>query len=310
MKISIKQLFVLTTVCLGLAPHAQAETLDKQTLGLRYSDNVYMTPEGRTSDFYLLLNSRYNFYPGESLLGLRLDLADYAKTQDNDYVGIILSNRWSQYWRAADLNLKLFHKNYFNGNAATSDSSFTHTGLGMTLEKEWTPRSSMLVLGSTGYETRFFHDFGGRNDHQLMVATDIEFNSNPKITPYTYADMGFVISSQAAYSTMFVDLGGGAKGPITGSLLWVADLDIRSVNYVNRTVNQTLEITKRRGNVQTVDVTDTERTSSVTVGGGTRWNIDRNFELENRLNITSQSSNNPNFAYENTEFYISLVYKP
>jgi len=302
--------FLLIIVSLFILDHAKAGTLDKQSAGFRYTDNVYLTPEERTSDFYFLLNSRYGFYPNDHLLGLRLDLADYSKTQDNDYVGVTLSSKWQKYFRSSDLNLRLFHRNYFNGNAATTDTSYTHTGLGADLEREWTPNSSMILTGSTGYEMRYFHDFNGRMDHQFMAAIDADFNSNPSITPYTFADMGLILSSQAAYSSLFFDLGAGAKGPISKSLLWLTDVSLRSVSYMNRRIDQTLEITKNRGNTQTVTETDTERTKSITVGGGIKWQIDRSFEFESRINVTNQTSNNPNFAYQNNEIYMSLLYRP
>jgi hypothetical protein len=197
-----------------------------------------------------------------------------------------------------------------NENVATSDTSFTHTGAGLDLEREWVPNTNIIISGNAGYESRFFHDLDGRNDHQFMLLADFDFNFNPAINPFAYTDLGFIFSSQAAYSAMFFDFGGGAKGPITKSLSWVTDIDIRSVSYMNRRVDQTMELTKRRGSSQTVNITETERTHTVTVGGGLRWAFDRNFEFENRINITSQSSNNPNFEYQNNEIYLSVVYLP
>lgn len=295
-------------------PKAKADTLDKQSIGLRYTDNVYLMPEGQIADFYLVLNSRFQFRVDERILRLKFDFADYFKEHDNDYAGLSLVTKLNSITtgllRASDLNLKLFHKNYVNENAATSDTSFTHTGAGVGLEREWLANANVVITGDAGYEGRFFHDFGGRNDHQFMLLADFDFNSMPKVNPYAYTDLGFILSSQAAYSARFFDLGGGAKGPITKSLSWVTDLDIRTVSYMNRTVDQTMETTKRRGVSQTVNVTDNERTQTVTVGGGFRWQVDRDFQFESRINIANQSSNNPNFEYQNNEIHLSISYTP
>ncbi|WP_413289340.1 hypothetical protein [Bdellovibrio sp. HCB337] len=288
---------------------AQADTLDKQSVGFRYTDNVYLTPESKTADSYLLVNSRFQFFMGERILRMKMDYADYSKESDNDYAGLTLTTKWGSV-RSADLDLKLFHKNYVNENAATTDNSFTHTGAGAALEKSWTPNSNVLITGGTSYDTRFFHDFNGRNDHQLMLFGDLDFNSYSKVTPYIYADCGLVLSSLAAYSNVFFDIGGGAKGPLSKDLSWLVDLDLRSVSYSNRNVDETLILTKRRGSSQTTTVTNNEQTQTTTIGGGIRWGYDKNFEFESRVNSTAQSSNNPNFAYKNDEIYFSLSYIP
>jgi hypothetical protein len=79
---------------------------------------------------------------------------------------------------------------------------------------------------------------------------------------------------------------------------------------MNRIVNQTLTTTNRRGASQAVNVTDNERTQTTTVGGGLRWDIEKSFQFENRINIINQSSNNPNFEYQNNEIFLSLIYTP
>lgn len=295
-------------------PKAGANTLDKQSIGFRYTDNVYLMPDEKTADFYLLLNSRVQFYFDERKFRLKFDFADYTKEQDNDYASLSLSTKLTSFTtgllKSSDLNFKVFHKNYVNENVATSDNSFTHTGAGLDLEREWGPNTNVIITGNAGYESRFFHDLDGRSDHQFLLLADFDFNFNPWINPYAYTDLGFIFSSQAAYSAMFFDFGGGAKGPITKSLSWVMDIDVRAVSYLNRRVDQTMELTKRRGALQTVNVTETERSQTVTLGGGLRWTFDRNFELESRINITSQNSNNPNFEYQNNEIYFSVVYAP
>jgi len=302
--LSIHTLFLILLIL--ISSKTQADTFAKQSAGFRYTDNVYLAPEAKVADFYLLLNSRLQFSLAERALSLRLDYADYAKESDNDYAGFLLSTKF----RSPDMNLKLFHKNYVNENAATSDTSFTHTGAGIDLEKEWTPNQKVAVTGSVGYENRFFHDFGGRNDHQVKATAEFDFNSNPRVTPFAYTDLGLILSSQAAYSATFFDFGGGAKGPITGNLMWLTDFDMRAVSYMNRIVNQTLETTKRRGTTQAVNITDNERTQTTTVGGGLRWSFEKDFQFESRINIANQSSNNPNFEYQNNEIYLLLSYTP
>lgn len=284
--------------------------MDKQSFGLRYTDNVYLTPESKTADTYLLLNSRFNFQVTEQrIFKFRFEYAAYSKEDVNDYAGLYLSTKLGSV-RSADVYFKLFHKNYVNENAATTDDSYTHTGLGFDFEKALKSTLDLSVTATAAYETRFFQDFDGRNDHQIMALVDADFTSSPRWTPYVYGDLGLVFSSQSAYSTYFMDMGVGAKGPMGRGLLWLADLDFRSVSYLNRTVNETVEITRRRGTTQVVDVTDNEKTQSLRAGGGVRWSASGKLDLESRLNTTQQYSNNPNFAYQNHEILLSLTYAP
>lgn len=301
--------FLLSVILFFGISNAQADTLDKQSAGFRYTDNVYLLPTDKTADFYFFLSSRFQFFLEERILRLKLDYADYTKESDNDYVGLSLSTKLKNVG-ASTLNGKLFHKNYVNENAATTDNGFTHTGAALDLERAWASNSNFSFTGGASYETRFFHDFGGRNDHQLMALVDIDFNSNPKIAPYAYADFGVVLSSFSAYSTVFFDLGGGLKGPVSKSLSWIADLDIRSVSYMNRTVDQTMTITKRRGTTQNTNITENEHTQCLTVGGGLSWKLEKSFDFETRMTVSEQNSNNPNFAYQNNEFFLSLIYTP
>jgi hypothetical protein len=200
---SLKTLLLILFVL--ISPKTFADTFAKQSVGFRYTDNVYLAPEAKTADFYLLLNSRLQFFAGERPFNLKLDYADYTKESANDYAGVLLSTQFNT--TPYDTKLKFFHKNYVNENVATSDNSFTHTGAGVDLEREWVPNQKVAISGSVGYETRFFHDFGGRNDHQLMALADFDFNSNPLFTPFAYTDMGLILSSQATYSASFFDLG-------------------------------------------------------------------------------------------------------
>lgn len=288
--------------------------MDKQSIGLRHTSNVYLMPEGEVEDYFLLLNSRFQWSLGENPLHLRFDYADYNKEDDNDYARLGLTTKINTFssggLRSSNLYFKLFHKNYVHENAATTDTSFTHTGAGLDLEREWTPSSSTMITGGLGYEARYFHDFNGRHDHQVMALADFAFNSSPKITPYAYTDIGLILSSQAAYSALFYDFGGGAKGPVHRNLIWLVDLDLRTTSYMNRTVSETIEVTRRRGGSQTTTLTEKERTQTLTLGGGLRWTVEKNFEFESRLNLTQQASNNPNYKYENQEIYFTLSYIP
>jgi len=295
-----------------LVSKAQADFVDKQSVGLRYTDNAYLTPEDPAADFYFLLNSRFKLPYLDNSLRLKLDYAAYSKESDNDYAKANLGGRLSTFssglLKSSELYFDAFHKQYTNEGSATSDNSFTHTGSNFNLEREWLPGSSTSVTGGVSYENRFFHDFDGRSDHQLMLAADFDYFLNPSINPYAYGDIGVVLSSLPAYTQRFIDLGGGAKGPISPSLEWTADLHIRSASYMNRSVDQTSEITKRRGNSQTATTTENERTQSITVGGGLHWNLSREFDFDSRINITNQTSNNPNFEFKNNEIYFSLTY--
>lgn len=309
-------LYLLGALSLALLSSSplHAETLDKQSLGYHYTSNAYLTPDSPVADSYLLLNSRYKFQMLENPLAFRLDFADYLKESDNDYLRLNLNTKWPSLsrgsFRSLDFYLRLFHKNYLHENVATSDNSFTHTGAGLDMEREWQLSPTLQLTAGAGYETRYFHDFRGRNDHQFMVLADMDFYPGARVSFHTSADLGLTLSSLAAYSATFTDLGAGAKGLINKDLEWISDLDIRAVAYVNRTVDEAVEVGARRGTLKTVTVSEIERTQSLSLSGGLKWTLSKNFDLEGRCIVSKQSSNNPNFAYQNQEAVVSVMYLP
>lgn len=283
---------------------SRAATLDKQSVGLRTTNNVYLENENPVSDSYLLLNSRMSFFPGRQVLQATLDYADYFRENPNDFLNLRLKVRPSP-----NRVFSFFHRNYLHGNAATSDTSFTHTGIGFDLEKESTPRANWLFFGSAGYQGRHYHDFDGRNDHQLSVFASLDFAVHSRITPYLYSGLGFVLSSQSAYSLTFLDLGGGVKGPISPSWSWSLDLDIRATTYANRRIDDVIEVRRSRGSTVLVNVSERERTQVSILGGALKWQINNEFDFESRVNFGRQSSNNPNLEYRNNEVYLTLSYR-
>ncbi|MBC7754754.1 MAG: hypothetical protein H7Z71_10990 [Moraxellaceae bacterium] len=283
-----------------------------QSLGVNYASNANLTSTDIKSDFYSRLDSKWyleiNTYP----IFFGFSWLNYSKEKSNNLLSFTLSaEKVDSHLVAGQFSWipRLFHRNYINSNAATSDNSFTHTGAGLDVEKTWTTNSWLNITVDAGYEVRSFASFANRADHEihLMMDTDTHLETNLNLT--TSAALGFVISSLSEYSKNYFDLAAGLGGVYTPKLSWNSELRISSVSYPNRKISQVTEITNRRGKTSYQGADSNEKTFLTSARIGLAYLLDEAWVVKSGIAIASQNSNNEINSYKNNEIFLSVVFK-
>lgn len=290
-----------------------AETSGKQSLGIGYISNANLTADQPLSDFYTRLDSKWFGTVASKPFFFGISWLNYAKENSNNYLSVTLSSEKETENKVAgefSITPVVFHRNYLKSTAATSDTSFTHTGFGVDLEKQFVPRPELVATLGTGYELRAFSNFSNRTDHDLRLASgDLVFDLNPTVQLQSGASLGVIVSSLSEYSRSYFDLSLGAEGAIDQQLSWNSELRLTSANYMNRTLSQATEITNRRGKIISSNIAENERTFQTSVQGGVNFAIDSRWSLNSLLSLTSQNSNNEVNSYSATELFCTLVFR-
>ena len=293
----------------SLSEQALAKTEAKQSVGLNFTSNANLVNENKIGDFYTQLNSRVSTEFSAVPVYFNLGWLNYFKETSNNFLSVSLSadieatqfKTTSTYWIP-----KLFHRNYLRDNAATSDSSFTHTGLGLDLEKIFIKKSDFSLSAMAGYETRLFSKFQNRNDHEIHFLSDLKYSIDPILKLSAFGGLGLVSSSLSEYSRNYIEFGGGLKSDTEEKINWGSEAVLVQTTYVNRTISQATEITKRRGGTSTKIVESKETTQFVSVKGQIIYTVRPEWFVQTGLSMNTQSSNNPINSYSAIEISVSL----
>lgn len=289
-----------------------AEIQGKQSLGLFYTSNADLVSSQPTADAFTRLDSKWYGQVQDVPFYFGLSWYNYAKQKSNNMLSLNLSTEKLQESHiAGDYQLipKLFHRNYIFNSAATSDTSFTNTGFGLDFEKSWQKDSGLNLSAMAGFESRHFHQFKNRWDHEGHITGDIQFELASKILLNGFSGLGLVLSSLSEYSHLFLDLGFGAQGPINADWTWNSELQITQKNYLNRTITQATEITNRRGNKSSVLSTTNESTLLNTFKASATYKHDVALNIESGLVFAGQGSNNAVNSYNNFEVFCSIIFR-
>ena len=289
-----------------------AEIQGKQSLGLFYTSNADLVSSGPTADAFTRLDSKWYGQVQDIPFYFGVSWYNYAKQKSNNMLSLNLSTEQLQESHiAGDYQLipKLFHRNYISNTAATSDTSFTNTGFGLDFEKTWQKNSRLNLSALAGFESRHFHQFKNRWDHEGHITGDVQFELTSKIFLNGFSGLGLVFSSLSEYSHLFLDLGFGAHGPINADWNWNSELQITQKNYFNRTITQATEITNRRGNKSTVVSTTNESTLLNILKTSATYNYNAALRIESGLLFAGQGSNNEVNGYNNFEVFSSIIFR-
>ncbi len=289
-----------------------AEIQGKQSLGLFYTSNADLVSSGPTADAFTRLDSKWYGQVQDIPFYFGLTWYNYAKQKSNNMLSLNLSTEQLQESHiAGDYQLipKLFHRNYIFNTAATSDTSFTNTGVGVDFEKSWQKNSRLNFSALAGLESRHFHQFKNRWDNEGHITGDIQFELTSKILLHGFSGLGLVFSSLSEYSNFFLDLGFGAQGPINADWNWNSELQVTQKNYLNRTITQATEITNRRGNKSTVISTTNESALLNIFKTSATYNYNAALRIESGLLFTGQRSNNEVNGYSNFEVFTSVIFR-
>ena len=314
MNASAQAAIICLSFFVSLQTHAQTpkQIQGKQSLGLFYTSNADLLPTQPIADVYTRLDSKWYGDVQDVPFYLGISWFNYSKQKSNNLLSLNLSTEQLQESRIAgeyQLIPKIFHRNYINNSAATSDTSFTNSGLGFDFEKTWEKNSRLNFSSLVGFESRHFHQFSDRWDHQGHISGDTEFEMNEKIQLHGFSGLGFVFSSLSEYSHSYFDLGFGAKGPINSQWTWSSDLQITQKVYFNRTITQVIEINSRRGIKSSALSTTNERTLLTTLKSAATYNYDAAFSVESGLLLATQGSNNKVNGYNNFEIFSSIIFR-
>ena len=314
MNASAQAVIICLFFFLGLQTNAQTpkQIQGKQSLGLFYTSNADLLPVQPVADVFTRLDSKWYGEVQDIPFYFGLSWLNYAKQKSNNLLSLNLSSEQLQESRIAgeyQLIPKIFHRNYINNSAATSDTSFTNSGFGLDFEKTWEKSSRLNFSALAGFESRHFHQFKNRWDHEGHISGDTEFELNEKIQLHGFSGLGFIFSSLSEYSHSYFDLGFGAKGPINPEWTWSSDLQITQKSYFNRTITQVTEINSRRGIKSSALSTTNERTLLTTFKSSATYNYDTAFSVESGLLLASHGSNNAVNGYNNFEIFSSIVFR-
>ena len=308
------RLVFLILISMLLTPFSicNAETTSKQGLGIRYTSNPNLVADNPTSDFYTKLDSKWYADADDYLLYFGLSWLNYNREKSNNLLSLGISAEKelkSDLLGTYKLAPTVFHRNYINNNAATSDSSFTNTGIGVDLEKSWQPSGDFSYNATAGYDVRQYANFSNRMDHNLHLTGDVGFELNSQVRLMGFGSVGFLISSLSEYTRSYLDLGVGAKGPINAKLTWNTDLLISRNTYLNRSLVQVTEVSNRRGQSSKLDATVKEGYLLSSLSGEISYLHDLNWNMNSGVIISTQNSNNPVNSYNNFETYVSVILK-
>lgn len=287
-----------------------AQTQAKHSLGLYYTTNANLVNKNATGDFYTRLDSKWSSSVSEVPFFIGFSWLNYSKETSNSFLSLAVSaeieatqfNTSSTYWLP-----KVFHRNYLQDKAATSDTSFTHTGIGLDLEKNFQGSSNLKYSVLAGYETRFFSKFQNRNDHEFHLLSDFDYPLNSELKISGFAGLGLVFSNLSEYSRNYLEFGSGIKSDSKKELDWSIDLSLIQTTYVNRTISQATEITNRRGAISTQIVETKESTQLVNLKAELIYNYLPQWKFNSGISLSSQSSNNIVNQYSDVEISISLI---
>ncbi len=289
-----------------------AEIQGKQSFGLFYTSNADLSSSKPVADTYTRLDSKW--YGDVQYVPFYLGLAwlNYGKEKSNNMLSLTLSAEKSQEngvvggYRVVP---KIFHRNYIFNTAATSDVSFTNSGIGIDFEKTWQKSPTFNISALIGFESRHFPQFENRWDHEGHINANIEYDLSQSTHLIGFSGLGAVYSGLAEYSRSYLDFGFGAQGPISESWTWSSEFQISQKNYFQRTVSQATEITNRRGNTSTFVSTTNERASVISSKALAAWKFDSSWSLQSGLYLTAQSSNNSVNSYNDFEVFTSIIYR-
>ena len=306
----IFSLFVILTVQANA--QTEAEIQGKQSLGFFYTSNANLAYTQPIADTYSRLDSKWYGDIQDVPFYFGLSWYNYAKEKSNNMLSVTLSSdlaQESETFGSYRIVPKIFHRNYIFNTAATSDSSFTNTGIGLDLEKTLQKNSSLDISSSVGLESKRFSQFENRWDHEGHITGDIEYDLNPTLHLNGFSGFGLVFSTLSEYSHSYLDLGFGASGPINADWTWSSEIQIVQKNYFNRTISQSTEITNRRGVTSSVLSTTNEIALLTNLKSTATYKYSTALSFESGLLFAKQGSNNAVNRYNNFEVFTSVIFR-
>ena len=293
---------------------AQTETeiQGKQSLGFFYTSNANFAYTQPIADTYSRLDSRWYGDVQNVPFYLGLSWFNYTKEKSNNVLSVTLSSEFLQEGEIFGnyrIIPKLFHRNYIFNTAATSDSSFTNSGIGLDFEKTWQKNSSLNFSSSAGFESKRFSQFENRWDHEVHITGDIEYDLNSAIHLNGFSGFGLDFSSLSEYSHSYLDLGFGISGPINANWTWNSEFQVLQKNYFNRTITQATEITNRRGIKSSVLSTTNEIALLTSLKATATYSHSDAWSFESGFMFATQRSNNAVNSYNNFDVFTSIIFR-
>ncbi len=300
---------ILILLQLSVLKTASAETTGKQGLGFYSTSNANQTSEA-SPDTFTQVTSRWTTDVDENPWRYGLTWLNYNKEKANNLLSLSLG---------AELNFdkdsstktiylpRIVHRNYVLGQAATSDTSFTNTSVGMDVEFSQEKVGRWENTYTLGYEARHYPDLK-RIDNEAHAIADFQFEVNTRIQLFALTTGGILISNSSAYSKFFADINFGSD--ILLSEGWFLNLEILQSQsiYLSRNISQQTEVTNRRGTVVGYS-TAKELIAVSTLKADVRYMVNDIFNLQSGVSASSQSSNNPLNNYRSAEIFLSLGLK-
>ena len=288
---------------------AKAETSGKQGLGLYSTSNANQTND-LSPDTFTQVSSRWSTEVGETPLLYGFSWLNYNKEKANNLLFLSLGAEFSsENETKAKISYlpRIIHRNYVTGQAATSDSSFTNSSLGLDVEFSHEKTSRWQNVYTVGDEVRHYPGLN-RLDNEAHAIADFRFEATPRVQLFATPGAGILISNSSEYSRLFYDLSFGSEFLLRESLfLNLEMIQIQSI-YFSRTISQRTEITNRRGAIVGYS-TAKELTGVSTLKASVRYMVSEILILQSGLSSTSQSSNNPTNDYRSAEIFVSLFLK-